>query len=628
MKKSKLVGDILVNMDYQSEQSPRSCFVVFSSREAHVDIVMDCIDSVFQESGQFEVARLDQHLKSGDSQYGELTEHLASCCFAVVVLDGFRPNVLFEYGILAGLRKPCIVLVEEKATVDVPGFFSPAIQDMPPSPMIDMDKQFSDVKDRYYLRYNRNKPKQIRSLLEDAYQKLAGQIESEFRDSMFPHKEIVTSELQAHLTTIVDIFTADQDALKGDEKGALARANTHVTRIAKTHNVLLPSRYFSTLARAYAKLRATDRAVKTIDEGLSGTSDDIVLLSAKAYVLRSNGEDEDALRALDDAIELRDDIESLWHNRGITLEKLDRHEEAVTCYEKAIALDAGCAMLHYHYGIALYERKDFAAADSEFTKAIQIRPVDTTFRLWKARTLHSLGQLPEARKLIDAILTTDPANANAWFVLGRFEKDSATALEYFQKAVQLNPNHGGALCSSAAELSNLGRLQEALDIFSEMDKTCYRHESCPTLNSNITATLCKQGRAQDAVSAAEKFLARNPGNPAGLHAKARGHTRLGQYAIAQDIFGKLIASTPDDAELIYNQACAYALAKKYSTAVTCLQRAIDLDSKWSTSAKHDADFSSLRRTKVYRTAFPAKSRTRCGTTSKKKTSRKKTSRPT
>ena len=52
-------------------------------------------------------------------------------------------------------NKPVILLKEEKATVDIPGYYgdAPGLQINPVE--IDVDKCFSDVKDVNYARWNR-----------------------------------------------------------------------------------------------------------------------------------------------------------------------------------------------------------------------------------------------------------------------------------------------------------------------------------------------------------------------------------------------------------------------------------------------------------------------------------------
>jgi nucleoside 2-deoxyribosyltransferase len=42
-----------------------------------------------------------------------------SCVLGIVILDGFRPNVLFEFGVLTGLEKPIILLKDKKAEINI-----------------------------------------------------------------------------------------------------------------------------------------------------------------------------------------------------------------------------------------------------------------------------------------------------------------------------------------------------------------------------------------------------------------------------------------------------------------------------------------------------------------------------
>ncbi|MCX5800885.1 MAG: tetratricopeptide repeat protein [Candidatus Eisenbacteria bacterium] len=605
METAKLVDDLLVNLKYQAARSPRSCFVVFSSREKHVEIVIDCVETVFQEakSHRFEVLRLDQYLKSGDSQYAELTDLLSSCCFAVVILDGLRPNVLFEYGILKGLRKPCIVLLGHGATIDIQGFYSPDAGGLSPAPEIDMDRHFSDVKDRFYLRYDRNNPKQIRSMLLAAYKKLAKQIEDEFLHSMFPHKEVVEKELKAHLAEIVSVLTKSPDSHDERDARILDIAHSHVERIAAEHSVTLPPRYFATLAHSYANINVVDKAVAVIDGHISGVPEDATLLSDKAYILRRAGKLEDALAALDAAIRLRPKAEFLWHNKAITLDKLRRTEEAALCYKKAIVLDSGCALLHYHYGILLYEQKEFTSAVKELNRALRIRPMESGFLLWKAQALASSGQPAEARRTVETLLTKDPVNADAWFVLGRIEQSDAKALPCFQKAVQLDPKHSGALCSSAACLSNLGKCDEALRVFARMEELCPEHKSCETRVLNICRTFMKLGRPQDALDVCNEVLSKNSKTPGALTIKALCLAQTGRQGEALELFSAMLSASPADAELWYDQACTYALAKQPREAARSLQKAIAIDLRYWQMSQRDSDFTAVRRTKVFRDVF-------------------------
>ena len=42
---------------------------------------------------------------------------------------------------------------------------------------------------------------------------------------------------------------------------------------------------------------------------------------------------EEAIECYDKAIELNPKYEKAWYNKGVNLERLERHAEAITCYD-------------------------------------------------------------------------------------------------------------------------------------------------------------------------------------------------------------------------------------------------------------------------------------------------------
>jgi hypothetical protein len=129
------------------------CFVSYSSHEAHVNLLIECLQIVLKP--HFDVTRTPSALESGASQRDQIIKLIESCAFAVVALDGLRPNVVFEYGIIQGNRKPVMLFKEAEATVDIEGLFGEA--DLPFGPVeLDLDSQFSDVKDQNYAVWSKH----------------------------------------------------------------------------------------------------------------------------------------------------------------------------------------------------------------------------------------------------------------------------------------------------------------------------------------------------------------------------------------------------------------------------------------------------------------------------------------
>ena len=132
---------------------PPFCFLSYSTREPHVQALIECIEIVM--TPHFKVVRTPSALHSGASQRDQITKLIEGSSFGIVILDGLRANVVFEYGIMHGLRKPVILLKEDVAEVDVRGLLGESL-DLKIAPVnLNIDQQFSDVKDVNYTVWKR-----------------------------------------------------------------------------------------------------------------------------------------------------------------------------------------------------------------------------------------------------------------------------------------------------------------------------------------------------------------------------------------------------------------------------------------------------------------------------------------
>ena len=56
---------------------------------------------------------------------------------------------------------------------------------------------------------------------------------------------------------------------------------------------------------------------------------------------------EEALVCFDKALELKVDNERTWYNKGVTLSNLGKFEDALECYNRALRLNPGMAEAHF-----------------------------------------------------------------------------------------------------------------------------------------------------------------------------------------------------------------------------------------------------------------------------------------
>lgn len=128
-----------------------------------------CLWIAFGE--HFDLKLTPSALESGASQRAQIVSLIKEAAFAVVVLDGLRPNVVWEYGMLEAYGVPVILLKEKTATVDIKGFLGDAVNlAIDPKPL-EVNSHFSNVKDVAYAEWDRLHPEATIKLLIEEYSK-------------------------------------------------------------------------------------------------------------------------------------------------------------------------------------------------------------------------------------------------------------------------------------------------------------------------------------------------------------------------------------------------------------------------------------------------------------------------
>ncbi|RMF32215.1 MAG: hypothetical protein D6752_00625 [Candidatus Nitrosothermus koennekii] len=99
-------------MEKSESKGAFPCIIVYSSDKhvPYINPVLDDIEQLLKSKG-FEPILLGDEVRSGDDYFSKLEELIDKSVLGIVILDGFRPNVLFEFGYLKGKGKPTIILV-------------------------------------------------------------------------------------------------------------------------------------------------------------------------------------------------------------------------------------------------------------------------------------------------------------------------------------------------------------------------------------------------------------------------------------------------------------------------------------------------------------------------------------
>ena len=102
---------------------------------------------------------------------------------------------------------------------------------------------------------------------------------------------------------------------------------------------------------------------------------------------------------------------SQWINKGRDLDNNSHYDDAISCYEKAIALEPQNEVAWFNKGLALYKQGKYDEAIQSYDKAIEIDPQDTDAWINKGLALYYQGKYDEAIQSYDKAIEIDPQYA-------------------------------------------------------------------------------------------------------------------------------------------------------------------------------------------------------------------------
>ena len=285
---------------------------------------------------------------------------------------------------------------------------------------------------------------------------------------------------------------------------------------------------------------------------------------------------EDALPALERAMQLLPGDAELAANLGALLAARGRWGEARAAYEQALRLQPGLAGAHNNLGNALlalslpqealqaFERAltlqpDLSAALGNrarallalgrpgdaveaFARAVVAQPRDAGLRVHASTALLAAGQPLQAAAALRSALALAPGHGEAWFRLGqvlRSTGDEAGAAEAWEQVLRLDAGHAEAACNLS--LIRPGRGEAVLGAALSRNPDPERRAA---LLANLGGLRLADDRLTDAVAAYRAALAATPQSPQALGNLAQALKRQGALDEADAVLGQLIEQDP------------------------------------------------------------------------------------
>ena len=215
-------------------------------------------------------------------------------------------------------------------------------------------------------------------------------------------------------------------------------------------------------------------------------------LASLGTALHHQGRHEEAVDALDKAVQLRPEDAGLWSELGAMLEGMGRPSDAALSFEHALKLAPHHLDAAWRSALLLHRSGRLEQALRRLDLCEELRPRLALTASARSLVLRDLKQY--ADYLAGALRAhgLDPGNADlcnnvgdACQLLGRFDE----ALAWFEQALELNPSSLPALANKASVLKSMHRFDEALAIYERIRSIDPDHAKAEFDQANLNLLL-------------------------------------------------------------------------------------------------------------------------------------------
>ncbi len=217
--------------------------------------------------------------------------------------------------------------------------------------------------------------------------------------------------------------------------------------------------------------------------------------------------------------------------RGIALVRLGRHQEGLSCFERALTIRPDSIDALANHATTLLELRQFEPALAELERAVAIDPGHPVSWNSRGNALVGLGRFREAVESYDRALAIYPdfpdARQNRLIALGELTRGG--------------PGFAETLCAQASELMQTGMFPEALKRFEE------------ALRANPDLLIARIGRAtvllelkrpDEALTGFDQALQSGPQNAVCWNNRGNALAMLGRLHEAIESFSRALAIEP------------------------------------------------------------------------------------
>lgn len=283
---------------------------------------------------------------------------------------------------------------------------------------------------------------------------------------------------------------------------------------------------------------------------------------------------QDALTVYEKAVNLKPNYVQGWNGQGKALFELKKYPEALAAYDKAIQIQPDYLEAWSGRGFSLANLQRYSEAIASFDRAIQLK--NNYPEVWNAKgdAFRNLNQYDNAIKSYNKAIEFQPDFYEAWYKKGlalHNLKQYDEAVIAFDKVVELKPDYDSAWYNLGNALVNSNRYQDA---FIAYDKAVQYKPSYYIAWSSRGNVLINLRRYPEAIESFNQAIKYNPSNYQAWYSRGWSLHQIQRYAEAIESYNKAITLKRNDYLVWYGLGNSQYILQKYEDAIASYNKAV------------------------------------------------------
>ncbi len=301
----------------------------------------------------------------------------------------------------------------------------------------------------------------------------------------------------------------------------------------------------------------------------------------KALAYRYQAEYQQAITAINKAIEINPAPYYYWRYLGNSHGELKQYDDALAAYEEAITRSPQDFVLYLQRADYLREAERYEDAIESYNQALELNPEHPWIYNNRGGAYTQLEQYDAAIADLDKAIELNPEYFLAYNTRGAIYQRSEQydkALTDLNRAIELNPQDASVYNNRANVYYRLEQYDKAL---TDLNKAIELDPELALAYYVRGSTYASLQEPELAIADYTKSIELDPEFSYAYYNRGTAYGRLQQYDLAVADLTKAIALNPEDADNYYNRGTAYNELEQYDKAIPDFTRAIDLNPEFN-----------------------------------------------